>query len=498
MKSKRLYLFLLAALFVAAVAVRLWLAFQSPHFCLEDAYFTYRQVDSISSSFVPSYVDDLSYSGRTHIFPPLYYYLLSFFSFFMGVSLALKVIPNIFACTLIVIVYFMVLDMTKNRNIALFSSAAAAFIPVFFANTVNSASVISFTLPLMFYLVYCFMRIKERRFLYRFLFFSFIISLTSALSFLFVFAMLLYLLLTRLEYKVQNRIELEVILFVTFLTIWINAIMYKDAFLFHSYSLIWQNIPSQVLSAYFKDVDIVASVTNIGLLPLLLGVYAVYRYMFKERDKRTYLLMAFALAVAFLLWFKLVTLEVGLMFLGAILIPLLAQSLNILFRYASMTKVASYGWALWVPLVALLILTSVVPSFVKASVEMTHALSEEEAEALYWLGENSPDDAVVLSTIDEGSVVSAIADRRNVADDDFILIRSSDEVFEDVETMYTSILKTRAVELMDKYGVDYVYFSPRAEDEFGIDTLRYAEEDCFVLVYDRTVQIYERLCRIKV
>jgi hypothetical protein len=497
MSRNRRCLYLLGILFVLVLALRLYLAFQSPNFQVGDAYFTYRQVDSIRSSFMPTYFDGLSFSGRVRIFPPAYYYLLSAFSFVFGTALTLKIMPNVLACSLIVIIYFMVFELTRKRGISLFSAAASAFIPVFFGETVNSASRLSFTLPLIFYLMYCFMRIKERPFLYQFLILSFVLSLTSAISFLLVFALLIYLLLVKLEYKTHNRAELESIIFVTFLTLWVNVLIYKKAFLFHSYSLIWQNMPSQVLDSYFRQADVFLSITNVGILPLLFGIYAVYKYMFKERDKRTYLLMAFALAVALLLWFRLITLEVGLMFLGAILVPLLAQSLDILFSYVEKTKIAAQSRYFWIPIALVFVLTSVIPAVAYASDAVKHSVGQEEMDALLWLERSTPQDSVVLSTIDEGDMVAAIARRRNVVDDDFLLVRGSDDVFDDVGQMYTSILKTRAVELMNKYGVDYVYISPRAKAEFGIEDLKYADKDCFELVYDSSgVKIYKSLCEV--
>ena len=498
MLKKGHYPYLLALIFLIALAIRLYLAFQTPNFVVDEAYFNYRQVDSITKDLAPSYLDDLSYSGRTHIFHPVFHYFISIFAFIIGPALALKILPNILACALIIIIYAIVFEITKNRNISLFAGLASAFIPMFFANTINSASIFSFTLPLIFYLLYCFMRIKERRFLYHFLFFSLVLSLTSSLAFLFVFALLIYLLLVKLEYKIQNRIELECILFVTFLILWINILIYKKAFLFHSYGLIWQNIPSQVLASYFRDVDIIASVTNIGLIPLLLGVYAVYRYMFKERDKSTYLLMAFALSVTLLLWLKLITFDVGLMFLGAILIPLLGQTLSLFFKYIDKTKISSYKWVFWTGLIVLLVLTSVLPSVARASEAISGSVSQEEIDALNWIRESTPEEVVILSTIQEGNLVSAIAERKNVADNDFILIRSSSIVFEDIEQMYTSLFKTNAVEIVNKHNVDYIYFSLRAKKEFNITSLRYIEEDCFRLLYDEEVQVYELLCEVKV
>ncbi len=495
MVNRRFYAYLVGGIFVFALAIRLFLAFQTDNFVIGDSYFTYRQVELIGQDFFPSYFDDLSYSGRIHVFPPVYYYLLSVFSFVLGTVLTLKIIPNILACTLVIIIYLIVYELTKNRSIALFCSFTSAFIPVFFAGTLNSASVLSFLLPLMFYVLYCFMRIDRKEYFYQFLILSLFLSLTSAVSFLFIFGLLIYLLLIKLEYDIKDRTELDSILFVTFMTLWVNIMLYKRAFLFHSYSLIWQNIPSQVLSSYFQDVDLIASVTSIGLLPLVLGVYAVYRYMFQQRDKRTYLLMAFALSVAFLLWSKMMTLETGLMFLGAILIPLLGQTLNLFFKYIDMTKISAYKNLFWLPLLLLVILSSLLPSVARASLAISDSVSDDEINALEWLKHNSEAGSVVLSTISEGNLVSAIAERKNVADNDFLMIRQSDAVFDDVRQMYVAILKTSALETMTKYDVSYVYFSGRAKTVFNISELKYVDKDCFELVYDSNVKIYKVLCR---
>jgi 4-amino-4-deoxy-L-arabinose transferase-like glycosyltransferase len=497
MLGRRFYFYAVAGIFVLALALRLFFAFQAENLDL-DAYFSYRQVESIKTTLSPSYIDGLSYSGRIHIFPPVYYYILAFFSFISGTVLALKIVPNLLACSLIIIVYLMVFELTKRRSIALFSAFVSAFIPVFFADTINSASIYSFTIPLIFYLIYCFMRIKERIFLYQFLALSLVLSLASTISFLFIFALIIYLLLVKLEFAQQNRAELESILFVTFLTLWVNILMYKKAFLFHSRALIWQNLPPQIIASYFREVNMLESITNVGLIPIFFGIYAIYRYMFKERDKRTYLLMAFALSVSLLLWFRLITLDVGLMFLGTLLVPLLGQALGLLFSYIEKTRISSHAWAFWLVLVLLFVFSSVFTSLSAASEAIKGSVSSEEMSALLWLRESAPEGSVVLSTISEGELISAVAQRKNVADTDFILIRSSDIVFDEVRQMYTSFLKTDAVELMNKYDVDYVYFSPRAREEFNISELQYADKDCFELVYDKEVKIYRSLCEVRV
>jgi 4-amino-4-deoxy-L-arabinose transferase-like glycosyltransferase len=496
MNKNRVYLGLMLLIFFLALGIRLYVAFKTPYFELEEAYFSYRQVESIKTTGLPTYFDELSYSGRVRIFPPFYYYFLSFFSFLFGTALTLKLVPNILASSIVIILYFIAAHITNNKKIALFSSFTSAFVPIFFTKTINSASIVTFTIPLIFYLLYCLMRIKEKKFSYQFLLLSFILSITSAISFLFILILLLYLLLIKLEFKTQNRIELESVFFVTFLTLWINIIMYKKAFLFHSYALIWQNIPTQILDNYFKQVDLFASIASVGFIPLLLGIYAIYKYMFKEREKQTYLLMAFALVVALLLWLKLITLNLGLMFSGFILIPLLGQTLNLFFKYLEKTKISTYKNLFWAGLFLLVVFTSALPAVIRATSE-ENVVSPQEIEALNWLKENTPEESVILSTISEGNLISAVAERKNVADNDFLLIRLSGERFDDVERMYKAAFKTQAVELMSKYDVDYIYFSPRAKERFEIENLKYVEKDCFEQVYDSEIKIYKLLCEIR-
>jgi hypothetical protein len=496
MKKNSWHIYVLGAIFLLVLAFRLYFAFQTDTFS-EDAYFVLRQVESITATGLPTYVDDLSFSGRTHIFPPFYYYFLSFFSLFIGPTLALKIIPNVLCSLLVIIMFFVSFRITKSRDASLFAAFASAFVPVFVGNTVLSASILSLVLPLIFYLIYCLMRIDENSFLYQFLIFSFILAISSGLSFLFIFALLIYLILMKLEHGKQNVVEKEVILFVTLLTLWIDILLYKKAFLMHSYSLIWQNVPPQILSTYFVDIDLFVSLAGVGLLPLLFGVFAVYKYMFKEMNKQTYLLIAFSLSVALLLWLKLITFSVGLVFLGMILIPLFGQSIALVFVYLEKTKIASCATYFWAGVIVLFVFTSVFSTFVTAHKTVDESISDDEISALVWLRENSQQNSVILSTIPGGNLVSSVALRKNVADNDFVLVKNSAAVYEDVEKMFSSFFKSQAIELLDKYRVDYIYFTPRAKELFKISEINYIRDDCFELVYNSTVQVYHSKCQLK-
>ena len=48
----------------------------------------------------------------------------------------------------------------------------------------------------------------------------------------------------------------------------------------------------------------------------------------------------------------------------------------------------------------------------------------------------------------------------------------------------------------EKYNIDYIYFSPRTKQFFNIEKIPYIYEECFPLVYDKEIKIYEVKCTI--
>jgi len=487
----------LFALFILVLAIRLYFAFQTPHFTGEDSYYHIRQIDTIQSTGLPPLVDELSYSGRSNVFTPLFHYILAIFSILFTQQFALKVIPNVFAASLVVVIFYAAYEMTKNRNASLMAAFASGFIPVFMQKTVNTISTISLILPMMFFMLYCFMRLESKWHLHAYLISIVLLPLLSPLAFLFIFGLLVYLLLIRLEYQKLNRKEVELILFSTFIVVWIELLLFKNAFLFHSFSLIWQNIPSQLLNTYFKETTIVEALYQVGIIPLFFGLYTISKYIFREKNRQIYLLMGFAIAVALLLWLRLIRPDMGLMFLGAILVLLFSQSFKSMSSYLDKTKAERQKPLLIAGFILIFILTSALPSITLAAQASEDAVDQEIVDALLWLKDNTDEDAIVLSPVEQGNIVTAIADRKTVADTNFILIRDPGLILEDIRTMYTSIFLTKALEPLDKYKVGYILFSDHAKSEFDIESIRYLNDDCFEKRYDKNTQIYEVRCSLR-
>jgi len=99
--------------------------------------------------------------------------------------------------------------------------------------------------------------------------------------------------------------------------------------------------------------------------------------------------------------------------------------------------------------------------------------------------------------MDEGGLINAVAERRNVADSNFLLVKDAEVIFEDIDKIYTTKFETRAIELLDKYSVRYIYISEASRDKYKIESPAYVNERCFPLVYDEDVRIYKVRCHVK-
>ncbi|MBW3005146.1 hypothetical protein KY310_04925 [Candidatus Woesearchaeota archaeon] len=481
---------LLVVLFAIVLAARLYFAFSIPYFSSDDSYFHLRQIENIRDTGLPIFEDSLSFSGRTYIFSPVFHYLIAFFALFLPAILAAKIVTNIFAASLVLFVYLIVKKITNNSFVALAVAVLSGFVPVFFADTVTELSPLSVVIPLMFLMIYALMNIKEKPWLYCYLVLLVVLTVMHPLILLFVLGLFIYLALILIEKLKQNREEWEVSLFSIFFVLWAHFIMYKKLLVFHGPAVIWQNIPPDILNNYFAEASILGVIYNTGVLPFVLGLYVIYLFSFKKKDRQIYLIISFAAAAGLLLWLRLINLNIGLMVFGIVLVILLGQWFQYFIDYVKQSRVSNFLY-LFVALVFIgMIVFSVYPS-VAMALNNAQDISSEELDALKWINENTPADAVVVAVPDEGNLIAAVAERRNVLDSRFLLQKDAKQRFVDVKRMYTAYLEIEVVSLLDKYDADYIYFSDNARAMFDKEELSYIGK-CFEQVYDKDVQIYQR------
>jgi len=213
---------LLILLFILVFGIRLYIAFQTPYFSDEKAYFTYRQVENILATGTPIFQDTLSFEGKELVFSPVYQYIIAFFSLFMPISFALKLIPNLFAASLVLIVYALALKISKSKPAAIFSSFLAGFVPVFFSTTLNSASAFTLALPLSLLALFYFLNLRNKNSVYLFVIIITFLSIFHPFSYVLILILLLYLALIKLEGLRTYREETELVIFSSFLVLWLQ------------------------------------------------------------------------------------------------------------------------------------------------------------------------------------------------------------------------------------------------------------------------------------
>jgi uncharacterized membrane protein len=481
---------LLIVLFLLVLAVRLYIAYSIPEFSSDDSYFHLRQIESIQDSGKPFFYDDLSFAGRTNIFSPVFHYFIALFAIFLPVILAAKLVTNIFAASLVFFVYLVARKLTNNSFVALSAAFLSGFVPVFFAETVTELTPLSIVIPLMFLLIYAFMNAQNKKWLYCYLVLLVILAVLHPLILLLVLGLTIYLALILIERLKPNREELELSLFSIFFVLWAQFIIYKKIIVFHGPAVIWQNIPVDILNNYFAEVSILGAIFNIGILPFVLGLYVIYLFSFKKKNKQIYLIVSFAAAAGLLLWLKLINLDIGLMFFGIVLVILFAEWFDLFIGYVKKSRASKFLYLFVVLVFAGMLVFSVYPS-VSMARDSLNDIDPAELRALEWLEDNSPADAVIVATPQEGNLINAIAKRRNVIDSRFLMQKDAKQRLNDVERVYSAYLEIEVVEIMDKYNAEFIYFSDNAKDLFGKSELGYVDK-CFEKVYDDEIQIYER------
>jgi hypothetical protein len=476
---------LLALIFAIALGTRLYFAEYSETFT-HDAYFDYRQIEHIREKGLPVFNDELSYGGREFLFLPAFHYVMAFFSLFIPLEQVLRVLPNIFSASIIFIVYLFTKQLTKNDYISLFTSLSSAFIPIHFVANMNSISPLSLQIPLIFLALYCFIRSNQKKYLALFAIFTFVLPLVHGSAIILILTFALYTVLSKImSYKIGKK-SIELIMFYIFITLWILLVFFKNAFLTHGVAIIWQNIPFLIRNQYFVKTTVLEIIISIGLLPIISGAYSCYVYVLRTKEKSFYLLLSLVLCLLVLIWARLITPIIGLSLLGIVLVILSGALLNFFVNYLDKTKLSRFKMVFVLIFVFIFVLNLVTLTVLFASQPIT--VPKSDFEAVQFLANQTK--KTVIAPVELGHLLTAVAGQPNVADKSFFLIGNVEQRINDLVTVYNTPFQIRAVSVMDKYDVGYLYI-PEGKD------VKYIEGKCFELIYNESVKIYEITCGIQ-
>jgi len=336
---------------------------------------------------------------------------------------------------------------------------------------------------------------KHKKYISYFLITLVLLILTHPIALFLILCLIIYLILIKAVNLKENKKEIELILFSTLVTLWFTLLIFKNSFLSHGYSTIWQNVPKELLSNYFFELGILESIYAIGIIPLIFGSYILYKYLIKRKKRDIYIFSSTILCSFILLWFKLIKSNDSLIILAISLVIVSSQYYKDFLKYILKTKI-HFKKIYISALLIILIITSLLPCIDYANKQKAQAVTPQEINALNWLKTNAPEDSIIVSLYLEGSLISSIAQRKTLINSNFLSIKNSNQRFKDHKVIYNSIFSINALELLEKYNIDYIYFSPRTKQFFNIEKIPYIYEECFPLVYDKEIKIYEVKCTI--
>jgi hypothetical protein len=480
-------------IFLVVLLFRIFFVFNTPYFSSPESYYNLRHIEHIAENFKPIIYDELSYSGKVSFFPPLFYYIIALFFF---IPFSLKIIPAILISSLVFVVYKISKSVFKNNTAALFSGFMVGFLPIIYIKTLNQISIFSLFIPLMFYTLYCFINLSNKKYMKWFIVLSFILPLIHPLSFLVAITLLFYYFLISAESLEIKKLRKEAILFFIFVTFIIEFIIFKKAFLNLGFNVIWQNIPADIIFNYFKDFNMLDLLYKVGFLPAIMGVIGTVLTFTRYQNKSAILISSSLLSVLFLMALRLIEFEVGALFLGISLSIMSALFIDKAIKYIKLTKFSYLEKYFNVSLFLLIIFTLALPCFFVSQNVIANTLSKEEFDVLSNLRDNTDKDVVIISSVEEGDYITGIAERKNVMDKHFLLVNDIDERYRDVKRIYTTSSEVIALQLLHKYNIDYIYISDKTKEIYNTKNPVYLNnENCFRKVQKiRGVEVYRVMC----
>jgi uncharacterized membrane protein len=192
-----------------------------------------------------------------------------------------------------------------------------------------------------------------------------------------------------------------------------------------------------------------------------------------------------------MLWFKFIPLDLGLIYLGIIMVILSSVAFIEWVNYLKRTKFSIAGRYLTFAFIAIFSLTSVVPALTFSQAETDEAISGREIAIIDFFQNLTESNSTILTTIYDGHLVSYYAKRKTIVDSNFIYVDDLDTRLSDVRTMYLSAVSPDS--LLNKYNIDYIYFSDQAKDLYNISKITYVDDKCFIRRFGN--QLIEVKCR---
>jgi hypothetical protein len=472
-------------IFFVSLVLRMYYA-EDQGFTL-DSYLSLNQAESIKETGLPIHRENT-------MLPPLFYYFI--FLFYKS-SFLLNLIPAVLFSSVVFAVYYLSLTLSKDENSAMISSFMAAFVPIFFSDSIGSLSPYCIFIPLLFVFFLVFSKIEKKKYVYITIAFAFILPLISSTAIIIVPSLILYLALIKLlNFSIEKK-ESELVFLSVFVVIWVFLLFFRKAFEIYGLNIFHQNIPVRIIASYFLSASIPGAIAKIGFLPLLFGIASIYNKIFQPKEKSLFLLISFVLTTAFLLWQKLIELNLALIFIGLSLSVLASISIRDFVAYVKKVRISNAEIYAYLFMISIIFLSSFIPSLAY-SFERSKNSDTGLTNSLAWLKSDVESNMTILASPDYGYAIKYISKKESLLDNSFLLNKNANLMYEDAVKIYSTPFETDALALLNKYNVNYLLFDEKIGNEFSASELKYVlDKNCFEEVYSNSIKIYKIKCVLK-
>ena len=368
--------------------------------------------------------------------------------------------------------------------------------PVLWSN-IFSLDPLCMVIPAIFFSFYFLIRGGSKKDIAYFIALIAFASFISPIAIVAIPIIWLYILFLRIENLKEKGPLTELAIFSTFFILLIQFIFYKNAILVNGISVIWRNLPVEIMKYYFSNLNILNVIANIGILPFIFGLYEIYIFSFEKKERASALFISSAIILGIFLWLRLLPLQIGMILLGMSVTVISITSIEHFIEYFQKIKFRHSAYITAITIVIFLV-SAVVPSFYALSDSRTALPSKEDVDGFLWLKNETGESSVIIGGLKDGFAISAIAQRKNVIDSNFLAESDAEQRFEDVKTVYTTGYETNALKVLDKYNAKYIFFGKNTMNEFNATDLAFQDPKCFSKFFEEgETKIYKTWCNLE-
>jgi hypothetical protein len=481
---------LLAALVVTLFWLRLSLADEIPGLTY-DAYLTVRGIEHVHDTGLPLRHDPLSVTGSTRTGSPVFSYLMAGLLFFgEGVY---KVVPNLLMALLLVPIYFLTLSLTRSRLASLIAAILAGTSPAVLSGYLATPA--AAPLAILLLLIFLFLLQDPDKYLAWIVLLALLLTFLSPLIFVLALALLVGIIILRLEGFGVDRKVGELFFFTLMLAVWFHVLVYKKALFAQGARVLWQNLPAKYAALHFSVPGGLDFIYGLGVITFLFGILGMYHALFEQRERLSFSVTGSAIAVLLLLVTQAIELSLGLLLLSLLLAVMAGHGLCVTVEYIGRTKAPRSVYAFAALIFVLFLFTALLPALSDAQEALSSAPDAHEIASLQRLRDQLPAGTVMLTTVREGAAVQYYSNITTLTDDDFLLLAGGEELVRDIDAVYTARFGFTIVDKAGKLGFSHVLFSKDAARAYRRD--RILTDDAFCVLREPVeggAIVYRVLC----